>query len=836
MFTDEEYEAAVLRYLTSEVTTTRSEAGTRDVVAAKTQVYEIISAAFLLRPAALFAVCWMASNNLRALVIEQLADMQAILEAAPRVSKTSLKVESTTDLHNAEASLLTLTSAFSARSRGVAGGIGPAIQRFSSSIERFMRGELAKNTVEGDDIVRTPEELRVEVAARWKTARARHEEIVSGVENLAAALDTFTGVRLPDSVVGSLLVRIQTRLAELTTQMEATTAARDSRTALLDLSAMRTLLAQAARFKVPELKRAPLTGDAPAGVLLGSTGSPASILGTVSGPFNYGPGTTLQYSVGGAAGSLVLPGSSGAELRGQAMLAYTDPPSDAECAVRVDGTTVVTAPMLVWGDGETAALALDAALEGVAVTWDAVTGQLVFRSESVDDGASLELLGESTEREAFCTWLLASGTLRVVRGVPVPIDDIVTAIRADARLVPSVVRQLGPAFAARRSASELDVLIHRLVEREDLVGDGTAQARAAADLEALGVEAGMVLVTTAPTFAFWPIVAVSGPVLELQGTLPAGTHTYYVGANFAEVELGSRVYLAGNADAGLYRVVLGGGTKITLDRALTSAEPVQVTSIVSELLALQLRDTSSTATLTILDSPGATALGLLPQAVVASLDTFDTRADLGARGAEVGDILVLENLTGGQAQRRVASIAGTTVRLTEPVRYEATELRYVLRSAPVQDYVELRTDLRIVQADNAFSDATALDQTVGRLARGARYIGELATVLTGYIATLLELVQIADEYEVQRDPTVEQALRVMVEHGFDRAADLFVALRLDEFFALDADGVSYKTWVMRTAADVVREVVPVTKSTRDPTSTWRTLSVQPSTFDPTSRS
>ena len=93
MFTDEELEGAVLRYLTSDVQTVRTEAGTRDYVTAQRQVYEIISAAFMLRPAALFSVCWMASNALYALVTEQLADMQAIVEAAPRVSSSSKKVE-----------------------------------------------------------------------------------------------------------------------------------------------------------------------------------------------------------------------------------------------------------------------------------------------------------------------------------------------------------------------------------------------------------------------------------------------------------------------------------------------------------------------------------------------------------------------------------------------------------------------------------------------------------------------------------------------------------------------------------------------------------------------
>lgn len=829
MFTDEELEAAVLRYLTSDVETPRSEAGSRDIVAAKTQVYEIIAAAFMLRPAAVFAVCWMASNNLRSLLADQLLDMQAIEEAAPRVFKTSTKIDSVTDLHNAEAALLTLTAAFSARSAGVAGGIGPAIARFNTSLDRFVRSELIKNTVAQGDVVQTPEELREEIATRWTTARARHDKIVAAVDGLIGALSSYNAVRLPDTVVGSLLLRIQERLAELTVQMQATTAAQDSRNAMLEFSAMRTLLTQASKFRPPVLQKAPLTGDAQSGVLLGLTGISASILGTVSGPFNYAPGATLAYSVGGSPGTLVLPGTSAAVLRSRAFTSWTPPPAGSECVMLVDGVTTAAAGVLAWPDLVSAAAGLDA-MTGVTVTAD--SDQLVFRSDRVDDTSALELLTDTVNRGAFAAWLL-EGVSPSARGVAVPVADVVTAFAADARLRATVVREVLDTFDAVRSTvlGEEDTLWHRYAAGTDLLASGTASVRAGADLEALGVTVGMYVVTTAPTALLRRILAVVGSALELDSALPAATYTYYVSPDHGDVELGSRAQLSGSADAGAYRVVGTGIGLLRLDRDLTAGGPVQAT-VVSERLRLEARDIGVAANLGITASAGATALGLTPGAAIPALDTFDALTDLGNRGVTSGDRLVLEHAAGGPTTYVVTAISGTTARFTPAAPYEAGALRYAFRDALVQDYLELCEGLDAARTQEAFADSAELDLTMSRLARGARYTGSLVTTLTGYTAALLELADLSDGYSVARDPTVEQALRLMVEHGFDRAADLFVALRLTEFFALDADGVSYKTWVIRTAADVARLVVPVSKDTRDPTSAWRTQSVQPSTFDP----
>ena len=712
MFTDDELEEAVLRYLTAEVVTVRSEAGMRDIVATKQQVYEIISSAFMLRPGALFAVCWMASNRLTAQLSAQRADLDAIYAAAPRVGLTSQRIGSTSDLHNAAASLVTLTAAFSARAAGVAGSIGPAIQRFGTSVERFARDELAKNVVAQGDVVKTPEELRADIKAHWATARARHADIVETLDALTTALMNFAAVRLPDTVVSTLLARIQGRLTALTEQMAAPSAAAFSRQALLELMAMRTLLRQAATFRPPVLVKSPLTGDATNGVLTGAAGRPACIVGTVSGPYHYAPASALTYSVAGATRTHVLPGQSAT------------------------------------------------------------------------------------------------------------VADVLALLRTDGRLVVTTERRAEAPFVGRRSATAPDMLEHHVVSGTALVTNGTTDATAESDLEALGVRPGMRLVLGDHGTSY-RVEAVHGPRLTLSAVVAAGQTHYHIGPDYAAVRPGTAVTLSGSADAGVYRVTEGRAAALRLDRALVSTEPVRV-SLLDERLAIALRDVKPDNALVVSPGPGADALGLHGSAVPA-IATFDTGTDLGARGVVVGDLVTLHRTPA--TTHEVTHVVGTTVTLAPPAPYTEGAIRYEIRDARVASYLAFVGALGAARAGAAFTHPERLEQVMARLVGGARFNGELVVVLEDYLASLAALHAQAAAYVVPRDATIEQAVRVMQEHGFDRAADLFLALRLREFFALDADGVSYKTWVVRAAANAAREVVPVSKDSSG--TGWRTLAIQP---------
>jgi hypothetical protein len=334
-----------------------------------------------------------------------------------------------------------------------------------------------------------------------------------------------------------------------------------------------------------------------------------------------------------------------------------------------------------------------------------------------------------------------------------------------------------------------------------------------------------VLVMASPS-ASAVVLSVDGPLLVVDGALPAAAAaSYFIGPDHTSA-MGARVALAGSADAGFYRVVAGGPGQLELDRALSSAAPVQATLHVVRL-EVALREIGQTLTLTLSPSAGATALGLAPQTAQPSLAAFDTGMNLAARGVQLGDVLVLQHASGGPTQHLVTELLETVVGVTPPILYEGVPFLFELRDPLVNSYNGMCTSLSWVQTDSAFANLDALDQVMGRLERGARFTGSLVTTLSAYLADLLALQDACDQYVVARDPTVEQSLRLMAEQGFDRAADLFTALRLSEFFGLDTDGVSYKSWVVRTSATAASAALPVSKAAPDPTNSWETVAVQP---------
>jgi CBS domain-containing protein len=558
---------------------------------------------------------------------------------------------------------------------------------------------------------------------------------------------------------------------------------------------------------------------------MGSTGTPASILGTVSGPYNYDPGSVLTYSVAGSSRTLALPSNSHAELRSKSMPTYSDPPVGAVCAIRNALGQAWELAAAAWGSGAAAATALNAAALGATVIWDADTHQLVFRSSAPADAPALALLGDTLPRAAFAGWLMATGAARAARGAPVPTDDVLTALAADSRLKATVERTVIASFTGRRSAvsGQTAMLLHSVASGTELETDGTTLVRAPVDLEALGVVPGMLLCVA----GYHHILAVAGGELILEAPLLLGSPLpYVIGPDYTSLEPGARVYLSGGADSGTYRVVQGGYAQLELDRPLSSTADVPV-SLASERLRLTLRDASAPFTLAIEASPGATALGLAPQTALPGLASFDTGTELGLRGVAPGDRLVLEHGAGLPTTHVVTAVEGTLARFTPAQPREVGPLRYAIRDALVQDYLLFRNRLLVVQTGPAFDNSTELDQAVARLSRGARFSGALVTTLVGYVTALGALTAACDSYVVPRDSTVEQALRLMVEHGFDRAADLFVGLHLTEFFALEADGVSYRTQAYRAAAEVAQLVVPVSKDARDPTTLWRSVAIQP---------
>lgn len=845
-YTSDEIQAAVEQFLSQLVQVSRLRTGNRDTVAARDQVYDLVTTTFLLRPDSYFYLIWLSANRLAALVAQQLSSLDNIDMWGPDANRPSQKIKSVSDLTSARAALLNVSAGLNSRSgQGVGGSLGPSIDRFRANVERFMVNQLAPNVISGGEVVETGEELRALILAEAQTIVDREAQIDALVANMSAALGSFSSLRLPETTIATIVSRINTRLSELETLLSGSTAAANNRSALLDLIAMRTLLARASNFRAPTLVLAPLTGDGSTVSLIDSDGDRASITGSVSGPFNYDAGTTLDLSLNGGAStpSIALPSSSNAEIRTTATLVFPGP-DPAEVALDVDhGTTASYSTVGPWADGPTAAALLDAGLDPyVAVSWDASTSALVFRSESYGDESNLRFLGGTADRDTFLAWGFDSLILEE-QGAPVASSDVTTAIHAASPLVEATISEIVyVSFIGISQAGDLSYIYNIIDSGSDLASSGTTVTSPSKNFAGLGIEAGMKLAVAAPVVGEFTILSVDGATLTIDSDPGAGPLTYYIGPDYSAIPAGSRVRIVGGDDrenSGYARVAAGGSIRIQVSPPVRSEDSTLRTTIFQQLLTLSALGTTTSSGIAASASTGATALGFTPAAEVPATLTRVQLAgagDLLARGVREGDTLTLTSPALVDTGHTIIAVTSSTIDFSPAITYEAGTWSYSISSARYASYVALQTVLESYESSDRYGDGiVAFDQLLGRLGRGAKYTGtEIETAVDDYRTDLQALQTALAAYSVPKEHTIDGVLATMREQGFDRAVELLLTLEIVEFFTMDQDGVSYKSNVVRKLADTTRSVAPVSKFAKSEVAVveFDPHSFRPEAFDP----
>lgn len=853
-FSDEEIAEAVDRFLLKQITVPTLKTGARDILTARDRVYDLLTTALLLRPDSYFYVTYLARNRLMALVSQQIALLDTIVAAAPNATRAAKLINSTTDLAAAQAALLDLNAGLNSRSTGVRGSIGPAVDRFRRSISSFVSEELTKNTVVSGQVTETGPELRSTIASAWADIVDRHPEIVRLATNLAGALTTLEGVRLPETSVRDIVSRIQTRLGEVKAVMEGDSAIEQSRSAMLDLLTMRTLLTRASTFRNPELVLMPKTRDTASVAFLDSDGTQARIQGTISGPFNYDPGAALTLSVNGGTPVVVnLPRTtkgSRAELRSRVFSPWVAPTIGHEMSFVLD-FSLVTGFILpsAYASGPLAAAAFNAALAPLAsCTWDATTNQLVFQSNEENDESHLRLRTGTVAQQGFRDWAFPATDVPFIenKGEPVPSSEILSAIALASPLVSAdIVENNLAAFIGERTSAggEQAMIWNRLDQGNDLVSIGTTLVTSPSrNFSTLGIRPGMALHTTAPGVADYVIEQVSDNELVLGSPPPLGALTYYIGPDYRSITPGARVQVVSGANRdnnGFYRVVTGDVARITVDRSLQFADTQLSVSVFEQFIGIEAVGTSTSAGIGAVAGAGATSLGLVVAAETRPLLTrlrLVGSGDFLLRGVRSGDLVKLTAPSGVEYDDVVIAEVTTTDLIIEQdgIVYEPGSWIYEVRSYRADQFQgvqEAANDFLITEFVTNFA---RIDGLVGRLIRGARYSGEIVTAIGSYRTDLSAFYQGLESYSIPRERTIDNVVLTMREQGLDRAIDLFLTLEIAELFSMDADGVSYNTWLVRKAATVAREVVPVSKYARSDrvVQEWRAVSYQPNPFDP----
>lgn len=836
-FTDEEMKASVDQFLLRQLSVSQLTTGARDVRVLRSVVYDLVSTALLLRPDSLFYIVWLASNKLKSLVIRQIAVCDTLAEYGPDTTRPSQNINDVAELTNARAALLEMNSGLNTRGTGVSGSMGPAIDRFRRSISNFLNTEITKNVVVNGLATETAEGLRTKIAEIWAGAIDTHTEIVSRSYGITSALTELAATRLPQSSIQSIAMKAQTRLIELESILKGPQGIQQSKTAMLDLLTMRTLMTKASSFRAPTLKLMPLTGDATKLVFVDSDGGEASIMGTVSAPFNYNIGDTVSVSVNAAAPfAVTLPGGSAAEIRSRVISPWDNSIPAAPRTIHLVVDHGASGGSFTWSigyaAGATFALAVQTMIPTVSVTWDDGPEQLIFRSLDNTDVSYLQfLVQDPLGQEA--NWVEWSGVALEAAGVPPPIEEVIVAFsNTTPPMGASKVETLYGNFNGIGLGD--DTIWNKTAAGTDLtmVTDSVNASSATKNLSALGVVPGMYLEVVSGQYR---IKSVTGGELVLDTpSLGTGTVSFFIGTNYAGAD-GAVARIVSRkfpSNSGAYRVVAGGVARIVLNRILPTTDDSLQVSVLKQNLKLSALGTTTSSSIEVM---AANPLGLaVSSSVAARLMKLDISGsgDFLFRGVQSGDYVYLTSPTWITYQREIASVTNTSIILTASVPYELGDWGYEIQSVRVLRYIAL-TEGPIPYVGEFFQVPEVLrfdrfDSLIGRLVDGGRYIGPIQDAVESYRSGLVNLLIALEAYSVPTDHAIDNVIRTLREQGLDRALDLFLSLQISEFFSMDPEGVSYSTWLTSNAARAAREITPATKIAKSNgfAQSWARLSFQ----------
>lgn len=824
-FTSEEVQAAVNQFLLGNVSVPITSLGARDVMAARDDVYALLTTTLLLRPDAYFYVILLAKNRLEALRRQQLIDLNTILDPTnvDALNRRGTPVDSTTDLTNARASLLNMNAGLNSGGGNATKNLGPEVSRFQTSIASFVTDQLKPNVVSGSTVTETAGELRAKINTLWQGIVTRQSSITTLCTAITNAISSLSAANLPQTAVQAVVSRMQTRLDELTTQLENDKTLETHREAMLELLTMRTLLSRVSFFRTPTEILAPLTGDTSQLTPMGGV-DPGAITGTISGPFNVPPASTLLFQTGSppTGSTLTMPRYSNAEASSADLTFPLTFATNAELRLRVDGTLY---PAQSYSALSYASIGLFLASlntyitsNSIPMTASIVGAKIVLRSNSFADVSSVSVLGTSANQILF---LSKTGFTRNAVCKPLTAAEVIAASVPWPLVRLSELKTEYGNFAGKTAASNvLDLSKSSGV----IVTDGSETLTFSVNLESLGVVAGdSIVVIDGVTFDPYirTILSVAGGIATFDDLIPSSSSVpwdYRIGPNLIDIPVGARVLVSSSTvplNAGPYRVAQGDVAQLTLNRPFFSnGDSVSAVVQTSFLVATATGSGITDGITANPSSTGATAVGYTVTATQTrtGLTHFEATGtvDFFSRGVGVGDQLTLQT----SPTATVVDITEVQISdlITAPVPFFSGPVEYTIKSAR---YLAWEGMVEVITTFVQDTDFAAADFAITRILAGAAPTALLSAggPVGTYAAELTSLGSIQD-YVVPFERAIDNTLRMLTEQGMDRAADLFTSLQVEEFFSMHPDGVSYSSNLIRTAADVTRQVAPVSRNTK----------------------
>lgn len=330
-YSDEEIRASVEKLM---VTKTRFpmmlRAGVRRLDVTFNDIQEAAASVFITNHDALFALSDMSAKRLRYDVAAYLDVVSVIYDLVGKLERAPVPIENVTPLVDATSALLQLETV-SGTSKSQEVSTSPAYLRFREKIDLFL-ASVKGNVVKGGSVVESIQQSQSTIASSVSTLSDAHANVVERLQYIEALQTTYAALSLPSvmlhSTVSNARKLVELKAYRIRNQTEEQNQL-EIRQTVLDLLASKAVMKRAALFTSPAESRS-LTGSISP---FADVDRPATsgVVETVDGPFDVrdtsGGGTTVltfEFDDSSAAYDVELPASSESlVLRGSAAGPYT---------------------------------------------------------------------------------------------------------------------------------------------------------------------------------------------------------------------------------------------------------------------------------------------------------------------------------------------------------------------------------------------------------------------------------------------------------------------------------------------------------------------------------
>lgn len=311
-YTDDEIQAAVEKVVQPTIQTPYGLLGNRDIAQTFNDFQTAAAGALVGNSASIFYVVWLGAQRLLERITAEAQIVVSLIEALENSGRQVSPIDNLAPLANARAALAALSAAASSRSTGFTDITSiPAFKRYDQSAQRFL-DTASQSVLSGAAVVPTPQEARAQLAALVSSLQTAHQDVLSRVEYLAAAVSNYDALQLPSLLAAGVLGKATQVLADHYDALVAMTpvdrlgAVRD---VTLDILAGRAAVTSMASL-TPTTLFAVLSGAGSPYVDAAHPAIPAAAL-ALDGPYPVFPGhSDLNFTMDGSFSfSIQLPGS-----------------------------------------------------------------------------------------------------------------------------------------------------------------------------------------------------------------------------------------------------------------------------------------------------------------------------------------------------------------------------------------------------------------------------------------------------------------------------------------------------------------------------------------------